>query len=531
LESAPYDKVSFVEVKTIELQGASNGAPFGGNPGPGGGARIFAESPQEPTPAQQNPPEVQDVNVVATTEPPISDPGAQGPVKVYFRSLDVDDPSATTAPVDQDSLACSASSCDNRGVPASGFLFAGAGLWTEGSQIVSVSAAASGEARTQFRASIRQGDNYRVAASTDRDWLNGLNPVQSSTKGEVQHTSGEQVLNSTGASGAQVTEMLTVWRTLHLEVDALVSQDPLADQAAMDIRGAWTRLSKNRLRDDSAPFFDLDHPNRDDWAAANLSLGFHAADLYDVADNTIRDVRVDLSAGQPDLLNGQKERSITNHSYILRDDEIAALDATQACGITSCVADYSLAADLLTQAYIRLVPVIQSSADATIPFVFSLHRNISSNFPLPNQVLSSQTYWAVQLVSAFDGNSAADLDPRPATGSFSVNLGLTTVGPPVNDGKHKLKSSVFLETIRDLYEKPLRVTVGGVPLVLSPDINRRVTAHEILHTFGIVHDAAIMCAKINIQNNAVGGTITPDHVNQLRKAERPVPALDINLCP
>jgi hypothetical protein len=147
-------------------------------------------------------------------------------------------------------------------------------------------------------------------------------------------------------------------------------------------------------------------------------------------------------------------------------------------------------------------------------------------------VRTARTYRSVQLLGAFDGVAGSDFDPRT---EGTVNLGVTSIGRTI-DQSFKLKSSVFLETIRDLYEKPPPFvrpspTRPPVPLVLSPDINKRVTAHELLHTFGLVHDAAIMCGAINVQNNTVGGTITADHVKQLRSAEEPTPAANNNPCP
>ncbi|HLA77877.1 MAG TPA: hypothetical protein VJU18_09900, partial [Vicinamibacteria bacterium] len=534
LESAPYDKVSLVEVKKVELaECGSAGLPScqdggvrlaenedsNGNPMPGGGKAAFPDG-TEPTQTQPNPDYRRTVLLRAELEPNLG-PDA-GQVTVHFRSIDVDDPSAQAAgsPIDDDTVATS--SADNRNETAT--------LVTS----ATASPDQGGAAITYLKVSTQQENNYRLAASTHEPWLATLCGVVSSGDGAVQKTPcspGVPAVPLPSDDGRQVSDMLTVWRTLHLEVDALVSQDPAADQAAMDIRDNHTRLWRNRLRDDSRPFFDGGHPNRDDWVGANVSLGFHASDWYDATDNTDRDVRVNVATGQPDLLNGQRDRDITDRSYILRDDEIASLDRSQSCGPTTCVADYSLATDIFARAYIRLLPVVQFDVDATIPFVIVDHRNITSNFSLPNQVPSSRTFWATHLVSAFDGNAASDLDPRPLRGSFAINLGLTTVGAPLNDGRHKLKSTVFIETIRDTYEKPPTGGVGGAPLVLSPEVNRRVTAHEILHTFGIVHDAPIMCAEINIQNNTVGGTVTDDHIHALRSAERPVMPPHNDPCP
>jgi hypothetical protein len=517
--SAAYEKVSLVEVGKIEIRAASGGAPLDGNPGTGGGARIFAEAQEAPTVANPSPVALDQVTVIATIEPPIPDPGAQGPVAVRFRSFDVDDPSANGRPVDDESRPCTPTGCDNLGIVQSGYLSNG-GTWTDGSIGVEVTTSGS-DATASFQTSIRQGDNYRIAASTSADWLNGLVPVTSNQVGLVTHLSGEVLTN-----GVQLTEMLTVWRTLHVEVDALVSQDSQADQAQLDLSGNFSMLQRTKLIDNSGPFFTAEHPRADGWDGANLTLGFHPADRYDVTGNQRPFVDARIAAGQPDLTNGLRPpqlMALSDKSYVLRDDEITSLESA---------ADYSLSETLFASAYVKLSAYAQTPQDAAIPFSVGLHRNIVDNLRWAAQLRTAKTYWSVQLLSAFDGIATADFDPRS---EGVVNLGVTTIGRTI-DQSFKLKSSVFLETIRDLYEKAppfIRASANRppVPLVLSPDINKRVTAHELLHTFSLVHDAAIMCGAINVQNNTVGGTITPDHVKQLRSVEEPTPAANNNPCP
>jgi hypothetical protein len=77
--------VSLVEVTSVKLE-AANGAALGGNPGPGGGLRIFAEA------SQPGSTDITDkVKVTATIFPPITDAPPESPVRVYFRSFDVDE--------------------------------------------------------------------------------------------------------------------------------------------------------------------------------------------------------------------------------------------------------------------------------------------------------------------------------------------------------------------------------------------------------------------------------------------------------
>jgi len=97
----------------------------------------------------------------------------------------------------------------------------------------------------------------------------------------------------------------------------------------------------------------------------------------------------------------------------------------------------------------------------------------------------------------------------------------------------KIRSWVFQETIRDLRAKPplwlLPVLVPPAQITSSFNISRRVTAHEILHQLGLSHDGAIMCATVNMANNPLGETITPDQLKVLRFADQPT-LVERDLC-
>lgn len=93
---------------------------------------------------------------------------------------------------------------------------------------------------------------------------------------------------------------------------------------------------------------------------------------------------------------------------------------------------------------------------------------------------------------------------------------------------------IFLETIRDVKAKPPSWVLGYVDppgrLTSSFNLNRRITAHEILHQLGLWHDAAIMCARINMAENPLGDTITADRLKLLRFVEQPG-TVDRDQCP
>jgi hypothetical protein len=144
-------------------------------------------------------------------------------------------------------------------------------------------------------------------------------------------------------------------------------------------------------------------------------------------------------------------------------------------------------------------------------------------------VRTSNTYWSISVVGAFEGSRNADADPTAekwvdANGYLkqSIAIGVTRIGKVQGAATFALKfrSAVFLEVIRDVHAK------APLPNV-SPDLNRRVTAHEMLHTMGLLHQGSsmlggLMCASVNFFNTgAVGDSITADQRRELRAAEFP----------
>jgi hypothetical protein len=223
LASDPYSTVSLVEVVKVDLcaddaedctllsdDNPAVSALPGQNPPqgrPGGGKRIFAESLSPTDPIRNR------VKVRAIIEPTIPpDPTRSADaltVPVYFKSFDVDDP-ASCPPGATDPNLClpdldkdqGAAVADNRGTPGEGTIV---------TPVFNVPGGAA-TARTLFEASSQPGDNYRVIATTSQEWRDTLRAVQPSSTGEMDVTED-------GKAG--VSELLTVWRTLHVELDSM----------------------------------------------------------------------------------------------------------------------------------------------------------------------------------------------------------------------------------------------------------------------------------------------------------------------
>lgn len=218
--SPPCSTVSLVEVTKVELCEPDDGddciALSDANPAvgtlpdqdppqerPAEGKRIFAEATTPGGPLNNR------IKLRAIIDPVIpadpSRPSEALTVPVNFKPFDVDDPAPYAPDLDGDTGTTVA---DNRGSPREGAI----------EQPIVNLAAGQTNAKSFFQTSLRPGDNYRAAASTSQEWLQGVRAVQPNQTGELGVTEEEK---------ASVSDMLTVWRTLHVEMDSM--GDPPAD--------------------------------------------------------------------------------------------------------------------------------------------------------------------------------------------------------------------------------------------------------------------------------------------------------------
>ena len=127
-------------------------------------------------------------------------------VTVYFKNFDVDDPTADTTVDDT-----GANGNDNREGRVIGQTYppSAAGVLSATSAVTG----ANGEAFVYFTVTKQPGDNFRVAASTDQAYLNGI---------AISGTDLKDSTNNPLPTGrAKRTELLTVWRKLHMEMDSM----------------------------------------------------------------------------------------------------------------------------------------------------------------------------------------------------------------------------------------------------------------------------------------------------------------------
>jgi hypothetical protein len=183
-------------------------------------------------------------------------------IKIYLRPFDIDDPSVETAFVDPNDLGTSSSYAgsagltyniddDNRGGVNYTFAstlnvttkyghFISSGVFptspTSGIYSISINSISFS---TDYKISKYPGDNFRVAAYSDLDFMKNLRNID-------QYDQHKIVDKCTGVnSGCKEIEMiymspiLTSFRTLHIEVDGMKRAEVVSDNQNQDIRQAF----------------------------------------------------------------------------------------------------------------------------------------------------------------------------------------------------------------------------------------------------------------------------------------------------
>ena len=185
---------------------APSSEPISPNPtvaphNPGIGLRIFPDDdfPNDPADHQR-------IRVIATLSQPIPN------VQVYFRNFDLDDP-ATDTTIDPNGT----TGDDNNGNPRAGTLSACLPTANGCSALTN----ASGIATVEFTVTRQPGDNFAIAA--------GVIPAQvgAVTMNGIDLINGNEQVIPTSCSTEPVcrSQMLTVWRRFHIEVDSMRESD------------------------------------------------------------------------------------------------------------------------------------------------------------------------------------------------------------------------------------------------------------------------------------------------------------------
>ncbi len=416
------------------------------------------------------------VSVKATVEPPIAG------ITVYFRVWDVDDPSSTTAPVDPNG---GVTGPDNRGL----------GGWAgePASTTVTASTDANGVAEAVLVVSLNPGDNYRVTAACIND-STGLGSQGSADYG------------LTPPVGA-MTEMLTVWRSLHIERDAMGAPSP--SEVFGVVTGNSTALSSHHtgsgyLEDDTADWgpthsewlvtpYRCDQligavvdPNRSDFDPGRYVVWQNSADTAFTLHGTPPDITANASSGDPYRIDTEDTDPGGALPPAPTDTIVASLQEAY------IEARFDTGEDTSDVPFRRNMPV-----HAYAPWDPSSHYDYvyrgDDNYAMPEflrQYCGSPAdarYWAGQVVVCYDPCYARDGDPNPEGGFPGCDEERVLGGASLHHDEAPV-AAVFVESISE-------------DLALTTD---RVAAHEVGHFFGLADhpDPADVC----LMRSGVAGT-------------------------
>ncbi len=478
-----------VNVQSVVFEAINS--PLDHNPNAGGGLRIFPDK-QSPTDTLNR----RRVRVKATLN------AAVAGVTVFFRSFDIDDPSSDIAPIDPNGPAGN----DNQGMPQEGTLICPKTPCSAQTDV-------NGVAQVEFEVTTNPGDNFKVAASLDQEYLNGV---------VVDPVDGVNLKDANGnilpTPKAKVTDMLTVWRRVHIEVDSmgLVTGNNVTGTVLAARPNAVLNLTE----------LDVDQTLETD-RFENGRIDIFGVGAFTVLANRNGVVVIDGivqnadAAGKPFTLVDDDDFN-SNDGANLRGDEgedVVALGETfspMADSLDNGICDYS-AQNVFGPAYI--CPVYDGGgnpANDTGNIDFNLNvPNLSDdvdkqiNLGRNSDPNESDAFWVIYLQIGYQSDVNTDGDPNSefilpnqavtgATPSFGSADDIASCAGVPRGGEGSL---VYIETSRD-------VDVHGA----AADTRIRTAPHEVGHQFGLKGDVD----GFGIMSDSGPLEFVPAHINILR---------------
>lgn len=443
---------------SLALEPIANGLTD--NPNPGGGLRIFPDKQSPDDSASRN-----TLRVTATIDPPDPD------ILVTFKSFDVDDPSSDSKPLDPNGSAGN----DNNG---------GCGTFkSSASCTASVRTDSTGVASDEFRVTMSPGDNFRVAAACSRAYMDGV--TVDGTR--LKDTSGRLLPTAI----ADVTDMLTVWRRLHIELDSMgtVTQnrvEGLVTGAGETSLHTDQTLEANRFENGRIRVLLQD-------AGGPLELGSFA-----VAGNDRS--KVDLTAQVPATIRSLCTRSRGKGScpglsfLLFDDDDLYNDDASQLHGdegedVASPEIARTLEAsddpslNVFAPAYVLPTYDLTGTSES-VPFRLNSPTDdppsLVSTYEFDNAAYEADpAFWTVYLLGAYQPSRREDKDPAKERAVVGHVDALNGQG-----------ASVFMETSR------VEEVGSGGDVFEGRSNTALFAAHEIGHLFNGAHgDGELMGPK------------------------------------
>lgn len=456
-------------------------SPIDNNPNIGGGLKIF--------PDKDTPNDTRDKTLVKIKA--FTSLGAGR--NVYFKFFDLDDPFTDDTKLDFNGAVGN----DNRG---------------EGKLVTSSSITdASGTAVVEFKVSKFAGDNFKVVASTDLNYLNSL-----TVTGIEVYKDTTKITSDMVAAVAKTTPMLTVWRRFHIELDFM---DKVLNNKET---GEITTLSPGSNGKVKSTFFNVNLPNNVTLDPKRFENGriIVGATSYKVLNNTATSIEVEgiispssIAANTPFILfddddYNKDDREIIKGKSVPKPDGDDNEDVKAITGLFSLFEDSDLISkNSFAEAYIK--PVFDGAGNPlnNNPNVSFTSNLADGRIAFENQVnlgknslAASDDYWVMYLQIAYQEDIVEDGDPDNENTLVGVGYGddsaidellRDTNGYPINSPTGSESRIIFVEALSDINNST--VTKTTIP-------------HEVGHSFGLKGDSQ---SKDIMGNDILSSKTTP----------------------
>jgi len=449
-----------------------------------GGKRIF---PGKITPDDVNAGLRKQVELVATIEPAIAD------VMVYFKVWDVDDPfdQLNAGMPDVQLIDGDFAGPDNRGAEPLALPW-GASAQTD----------EDGKARVTFEVSTQPGNNYRAGASVLQDAVNQATQAQADALSVTTDGAGAFVKNGDW-SGYSVplhwSQMLTVWRKLHVEFDSMGAEPETVTGREPDWQNGFvtgvtqnvtlgiTILQLSGSLEDNNP-----HQFEGGRVLVPATGAVHA--IYDHDNNN----SIDLSG----LLTGTEIDAMTGASIVVKDDDPDNGLLPKSFSITQTIKTAYADAYVLPESLAS-----QYNPNTLVPFDLYLSKSdmtLGVGWNNAQDRSSEDTFWVTFVLAAYQAGGdvvavdARDNDPDPLINNTTYPSGPYWPGP----GYEETIQDGWTTTGSEWESIIFRAAIVDFPR--QAQYEEQVVAHEIGHSAGN--------AGTEVQHHSEGGLMSDaDH--------------------
>ena len=433
---------------------------------PNGGKRMF---PGKKTYDDPNPERRNKVRVRAHITPAIEN------IYIYFSWWDVDDPYTDALPIDTTGSAGG----DNKGE--------GASLLTDHAVTDG-----SGNARVTFTVTMQPGDNFRIAASPI------ASKVRKPDAGELTQT---MVDSGNLPDTVRLSEMLTVWRKLHVEVDSMAAglDNPVNNKNLDD-----TYANTPHAGESGAEINGWDGAQEGKYEGGTLTVSMQT---FEIIDN------INDSGDDTVYVNGDITPYEDNSASFSDDDSSCPLPRQ---------ADTSLMNTAFNDAYIEVV-IEPDVYDDDATFLANVGDSLTDLHDVGDPVKqrsTSEDYWMLQIVTCYQGDVDEDQDPdviyhwHDAVNSKEGDTGIM--------GYHDAETSlIFLEVISDEsnYEQYC-INMGWSTYDVAhsaTDLEKCTVVHEAGHMFGCDdYEGDIMTFPNNIYGIDLPDKFSDQSISKIR---------------